>query len=216
MPISSKLLKRAYQLAESGDFENVARLLEMVLQKDPKNIEAWEYYLQICTCAEDLDWLADRVQANQVLSEDQKVDILQYYNYRRDKLEIPTVRQLRIHDTTAEEKLIIPSDIHNFERFESMQHGVRKPRFSLISSKNVVPLTLILLLATYILDKTIPNNGLIGFFIVLALSFLYIYWLTTAGIFNLPSPRSRSFAKDIRRLEELEDEDDEYLDFYES
>ena len=209
MPISSNLLKRAYQLAESGDFESVANLLKMVLQKDPRNIEAWEFFLQICTCAEDLDWLADRVQSSQALSEDEKVDILQYYNYRRDKLENTTTRQIRIQETAAEENLIVPSDIHTFEQFESINQNSRKPRFSLLSSKNVVPLTLTLLLATYILDKTIPNNGLIGFFIVLALSFLYIYWLTTAGIFNLPSPRSRSFAKDIRQLEEFEDEDDE-------
>jgi hypothetical protein len=208
MPISSKLLERAYSLAENGDLENVAKILETVLEKDPAHIEAWEYYLQICTRREDLDWLADRVQETGQLTEDEKGDILDYYNFLIDKLEERTSPQITIEEATDEESFIVPVDIHDFEQSRSRRSSKRR-RFSLISSKNVIPLTLILLLATYILDKTIPNNGLIGFFIVLALSFLYIYWLTTAGIFHLPNPRSRSFAKDVEHYEDFEDNDEQ-------
>jgi hypothetical protein len=211
MPISSKLLERAYQLSESGDVEDVFKILDTVLQTDPGNVEAWEFYLQICNCIDDLDWLADRVLGTEGLSEDEKGDILDYYNYRVDKLVENSPRQVHTQEPVTEEPMIIPNDIHLLESSQSTHTNPRGGQFSLTSSKNVVPMTIILLIATYILDKTIPNNGLIGFFIVLALSFLYVYWLTTAGIFHLPISKSRNFAEDVHGLDEFEE--DGYLEF---
>ena len=208
MPISSKLLERAYQLSETGEIEDVARILDTILQADPGNVEAWEFYLQICNCSEDLDNLADRVLGTGDLSEDEKADILDYYNYRVDRLEEHSPRHARIQEPDIEDPIIIPTDLHKFENSQSTYQTHRQFQFSLISSKNVVPLTIILLIATYILDKTIPNNGLIGFFIVLALSFLYVYWLTTAGIFHLPQTKSRNFAEDVHGLDEFAEDDD--------
>ena len=202
MPISSKLLWRAYQFAETGDQEIVTRLLDAILQSDSKNIEAWEFYLQSCTCIEELDQVADRVQQTKNLSEDEKGDILDYYLYRLDKFEENAPRPEQLHEIADVEAFIVPTDLADFEEHQSLPPFRKKPQFAWVSSKNVVPLTIILLIVTYILDKTIPNNGLIGFFIVLALSFLYIYWLSTSGVFKLPSANSRTYAKDFDQFED--------------
>jgi hypothetical protein len=202
MPISSKLLWRAYQFAESGDHENVARLLDAILESDPKNIEAWEFYLQTCTCIDELDHVADRVQQTKNLSEDEKGDILDYYLYRLDKFEENAPRPEQLPEIGAVDPFIVPNDLADFEENQSQPSLRKKPQFTWISSKNVIPLTIILLIVTYILDKTIPNNGLIGFFIVLALSFLYIYWLSTNGVIRLPSTNSRTYAKDFGQFED--------------
>lgn len=197
MPISSKLLSRAYTLFEAGDRESAARILESVLESDPANIEAWEFFLQICDCVEDLEWIADRVQQNDTLNETEKLDILDYYNYRVDRLAEGSPEQ----EVNSEAPIIVPWDLERSSEGPGSSRRRESFKIPLFSSRNVVPLTLALLIATYILDKTIPNNGLIGFFIVLSLSFLYIYWLTTVGVLNREGESSRSFAKDIEGLE---------------
>ncbi len=211
MPISLSLLRRAYQLAENGDHENVAKILNAIIQSDPKNIEAWEFYLQTCTCIEELDELADRVQHTADLTEDEKGDILDYYLYRVDKLEEKTPREESLHELADEDPFIIPEDIDVLEPSRSTKPPLLRRQFSWVSSRNIVPLTLGLLFVTYILDKTIPNNGLIGFFIVLSLSFLYVYWLSTTGVFDRSHPGARTFAKDFDpfdEFDELEDPDE--------
>jgi hypothetical protein len=213
MPISSKLLCRAYQFAETGDQENVVRLLDSILLVDPRNIEAWEFYLQTCTCIEQLDQVADRVQQTKILSEDEKGDILDYYLYRLDKFEEQAPRPEQFPEIADVDPFIVPHDLANLEEAHSLPTFRKKPNFAWISTKNVVPLTIILLIVTYILDKTIPNNGLIGFFIVLALSFLYIYWLSTNGVFRLPTTNTRTYAKDFDQLKEQNKFDEEFSDF---
>lgn len=204
MPISLSLLRRAYQLAENGDHENVARILDAIIQSDPRNIEAWEFYLQTCTCIEELDELADRVQHTSKLTEDEKGDILDYYLYRVDKLEEKTPREETLHELAVEDPFIVPEDIEVLELSRSAKPSLLKRRFSWISPGNIIPLTLGLLLVTYLLDKAIPNNGLIGFFIVLVLSFLYVYWLSTTGVIDRAHPGARTFAKDFDPFDEFD------------
>lgn len=81
MPISAHLLKRGYQLIDSGQLQNAEMVLDAVVRADPKNVMAWKAYLKIYQYRNDLDWLMERITKTTELSDKDKEDICAYKNY---------------------------------------------------------------------------------------------------------------------------------------
>ncbi len=81
MPISAHLLKRGYQLIDSGQLQNAEMVLDAVVRADPKNVMAWKAYLKIYQYRNDLDWLMERITKTTELSDKDKEDICAYKNF---------------------------------------------------------------------------------------------------------------------------------------
>jgi hypothetical protein len=75
------LLDQAYYLIEEGHLYDAAQVLDMVIEDDPHNIEAWELYVQISDGRTSLELLAERVRRNRHLTFPEKTEILAYQEY---------------------------------------------------------------------------------------------------------------------------------------
>ncbi len=81
MVLTNRLLEQAYDLVQAGRFRNAALVLDALVREEPRNIEAWELYLQISSTREELERLARRVCLTAELSSDEKETILSYQRY---------------------------------------------------------------------------------------------------------------------------------------
>ena len=50
-----RLLDRAYHLADQKRIEDAKHVLNAIIFNHPNNIEAWEFYLQLCSDKKELD-----------------------------------------------------------------------------------------------------------------------------------------------------------------
>jgi hypothetical protein len=100
MPAGLELLRRAYALAEAGKLDAAAKLLEKIVHDHPELIEAWEFYLQICTSTQQLHRIACQVSLSKQIDSNYKQEILAYYRFlireRRNK-SLALVRNKSIH-----------------------------------------------------------------------------------------------------------------------
>jgi hypothetical protein len=81
MPIQNRLLLRAYALAEKKCMD-VPILLNAVIQENPNNIEAWEFYLNIFSRdRHKLEELEGRIRGSDLICPKVKEEVLVYYNY---------------------------------------------------------------------------------------------------------------------------------------
>jgi hypothetical protein len=88
MPISKRLLSRAYALASAGNIKDVNLVLDVVVRQEPNNVEAWEFYLQIATAnRKRLEALAERIAASNDMLPQVKQEVLDYYNYLLRRLD---------------------------------------------------------------------------------------------------------------------------------
>lgn len=81
MPTGSELLKQAYALAESGKVDSAIKVLERIVKLEPQRVEAWEFYLQLCTSKRQLNQIAKRISSNTRIDPDDKEDVLRYYRF---------------------------------------------------------------------------------------------------------------------------------------
>jgi hypothetical protein len=90
MPSASQMLKQAYSLADGGRIEEAITLLDMLVRREPKQVEAWEFYLQICSTIEQLKKVGDSVSASKDIDSRDKKEILDYYRYLlKEKGQLP-------------------------------------------------------------------------------------------------------------------------------
>jgi len=87
MALTNRLLEQAYNLVQARRFRDAALALDTLLREEPRNIEAWELYLQISSTREELARLARRVCLTAELSADEKETILSYQRYRLRRLQ---------------------------------------------------------------------------------------------------------------------------------
>jgi tetratricopeptide (TPR) repeat protein len=81
MPTGSELLKQAYALAENGKTDSAIKVLERIVKIEPQRVEAWEFYLQLCTSKTELNQIAKRISSNSKIEPDDKEDVLRYYRF---------------------------------------------------------------------------------------------------------------------------------------
>lgn len=89
MSISSHLLERAYQLIDANQLQNAEMVLDALVRVDPKNIPAWEAYLEIHQCCGDLEWGMERVLNIKELSIEERGEILAYQTYLMERTDKP-------------------------------------------------------------------------------------------------------------------------------
>jgi hypothetical protein len=87
MPSVQRLLERAYHLIADNKTRDAAQVLDVVIEGDPHNIEAWELYMQISGSQAGLESLAERVHWNRELNPAEKDEILAYLDYKLSRLE---------------------------------------------------------------------------------------------------------------------------------
>jgi hypothetical protein len=87
MPVTNRLLERAYALLDEQKYEDAALVLEAVVREEPQNVEAWLLYLQISTSEGELTWLGERISASPVLNSTDKENILSYQQYLLEQME---------------------------------------------------------------------------------------------------------------------------------
>jgi hypothetical protein len=96
MPPPNHLLRRAYLLAEQKKIVDVTILLVAIVQDDPDNIEAWEFFLNIYSRNKlKLEELGEKIKQNTRISSFAKREILAYYGYLMDRVE---ARETAIHN----------------------------------------------------------------------------------------------------------------------
>ena len=76
-----RLLERAYLLADQNKIEDAKHVLNAIVFKYPNNLETWEFYLQLCTNKNELDWMAARISESKRIDSDNKREILNYYRF---------------------------------------------------------------------------------------------------------------------------------------
>ncbi|HSG46039.1 MAG TPA: hypothetical protein VLA72_23105 [Anaerolineales bacterium] len=82
-----KLVWQAYQYIEIGDFKSAGKILEIMVDDDPLDVEAWEAYLQISDTCEELDNLYKRVLQIPDINPVDRKSLLDYYYFLRRKKE---------------------------------------------------------------------------------------------------------------------------------
>ena len=97
MSISSHLLERAYQLIDANQLQNAEMVLDALVRVDPKNIPAWEAYLEIHQCCGDLEWGMERVLNIKELSFEEREEILAYQTYLMERTNKPEENLSLIH-----------------------------------------------------------------------------------------------------------------------
>jgi len=80
---AKQLLNRAYQLADQNNIEDAKHVLNAIVFNYPNNIEAWEFYLQLCTDKKELDWMVARVSESKRITSNTKMEIMNYYQFLR-------------------------------------------------------------------------------------------------------------------------------------
>lgn len=123
------LLQQAYKQIDSGDYQAAGGILEMLVNVDSVNVEAWEAYMQISRTCNELDDLCDRVLQIAEINLVDRESILDYYCFLREKKklgrvgdEMQTEIRLEVVDQFSyplKSKLLCASDngqIVNFER----------------------------------------------------------------------------------------------------
>jgi len=78
-----RLLDRAYQLADQNRIEDAKHVLNAIVFNHPNNIEAWEFYLQLCTNKKELDWMVARVSESKRINSNTKKEVMNYYKFLR-------------------------------------------------------------------------------------------------------------------------------------
>jgi len=76
-----RLLDRAYQMADQDQIEDAKNVLNAIVFNYPNNVEAWEFYLQLCTDKRELDWMVARVSESKRISSNTKTEIMNYYQF---------------------------------------------------------------------------------------------------------------------------------------
>ena len=76
-----RLLDRAYQLADQNRTEDAKHVLNAIVFKYPNNIEAWEFYLQLCANKKELDRMVARISESQRIISQTKREIMNYYQF---------------------------------------------------------------------------------------------------------------------------------------
>jgi hypothetical protein len=76
-----RLLDRAYLLADQNRIEDAKHVLNAIVFKYPNNLEAWEFYLQLCTNKKELDWMVARASESQRIFSHTKSEIMNYYQF---------------------------------------------------------------------------------------------------------------------------------------
>jgi hypothetical protein len=88
MPITKRLLNRAYALAATGHTRDVGLVLEVIVRQEPNHVEAWEFYLQASTGNRArLQSLGDRIAASNDMLPQIKQEVLEYYKYLLRRVE---------------------------------------------------------------------------------------------------------------------------------
>jgi hypothetical protein len=76
-----RLLDRAYQLADQNRTQDAKHVLNAIVFKYPNNIEAWEFYLQLCADKKELDRMVARISESQRILSQTKREIMNYYQF---------------------------------------------------------------------------------------------------------------------------------------
>ncbi len=76
-----RLLDRAYHLADQNRIEDAKHVLNAIVFNHPNNIEAWEFYLQLCADKKELDCMVARVSESQRILSNTKKEVMNYYKF---------------------------------------------------------------------------------------------------------------------------------------
>jgi hypothetical protein len=68
-------------LVHNNRIDDAALVLDAVVLDDPRNVEAWELYLQISQSVDELEWLGHRIRSTKQLGAVDREAILSYQKY---------------------------------------------------------------------------------------------------------------------------------------
>lgn len=91
MSMSSKLLKRGYNLIDVGQLQNAEMVIDAVVRADPQNVTAWKAYLQVYQYNANLPWLVERINNTNELSDKSKGELRAYLEFLKHSMDCPTV-----------------------------------------------------------------------------------------------------------------------------
>lgn len=131
MSISSHLLERAYQLIDANQLQNAEMVLDALVRVDPKNIPAWEAYLEIHQCCGDLEWGMERVLNIKELSIEEREEILAYQTYLMERTDKPEENDANVQVSTTvniapEQEIAAQEEAVMFELLGEYEYPVRK------------------------------------------------------------------------------------------
>ena len=98
-------LDEAYVQLQAGNLQEARQLLDLLVNDDPMNVEAWEAYMQTSESCEELDDLCERAIQFPDLAQTERTSILDYHCFLRqrirvcnEKAEAPEVILLELRD----------------------------------------------------------------------------------------------------------------------
>jgi len=154
-----RLLDRAYFLADQNRIEDAKHVLNAIVFKYPNNLEAWEFYLQLCKNKKELDWMVARVSESQRIFSHTKGEIMNYYEFLSKT----------VHPG--------PFDVKEFITF------------LLNKIKPKLPIALLLLFIVFLLSKFLFIRSLFSIVIAIELVIFILAWKDPKGITSLSGIR---------------------------
>jgi len=129
MSAAPNLLSEAYVQLQAGNLQDARQLLDVLVNDDPMNVEAWEAYMQTSESCEELDDLCDRAIQFPELAQTERTSILDYHCFLRqrmrvfdEKTEAPEVILFELRDqftyTFDDRSFAAPNDSRHKKDFE--------------------------------------------------------------------------------------------------
>ena len=95
-------LNEAYSHLERGDSRSAIISLEILVNCNPLNIEAWEAYMQICPSCEELDFICERVLQITGINRIDRESIIEYYYFLHKRLMLDDLKRELENDVKLE------------------------------------------------------------------------------------------------------------------
>jgi hypothetical protein len=205
MPISSHLLERAYQLIDANQLQDAEMVLDALVRVDPKNIPAWEAYLEIHQCCGDLEWGMERVLNIKELSNEEREKILAYQTYLIEHTKEYNENFMKITEKvpSANTPLSLESDVASqegkvmFELLDEYEYPARKiernkkrrtRKMFVYKLPDYVWHAIGLLVVFYISIKLLVLGHLFGYLMMGGLIVDGFFWLRSLNVKNATAP----------------------------
>jgi len=88
MRAAPNLLYQAYVQLQAGNLQDARQLLDLLVNDDPMNVEAWEAYMQTSESCDELDNLCDRAIQFPELAQTERTSILDYHCFLRQRMRV--------------------------------------------------------------------------------------------------------------------------------
>jgi len=81
-------LDEAYVQLQAGNLQEARQILDLLVNDDPMNVEAWEAYMQTSESCEELDDLCERAIQFPDLAQTERTSILDYHCFLRQRIRV--------------------------------------------------------------------------------------------------------------------------------